>query len=293
MRKIDIHVHICRKKPMNRYGTESTFCTAEEIIAKYEAMDIEKGVILPTVNPECCYMDIQSLEDVTDIIEKYPDRFTWFLNIDPRAVSNSHDSDFTPLIKYYSEKGARGIGELCANLYFDDPMMQNIYNHCQKHNLPLIFHMAPKIGGYYGLADELGMPRLEMMLKKYISVKFLGHSQCFWAEISSDLTQEGRFAYPKGKVKPGRVVELMEEYPNMCGDLSAGSGFNAVSRDPEFGYKFLEKFCDKLYYGTDFCAPENIMPLADFLDDAVQNARISRRAYNKIIRENSMRLLNL
>jgi len=91
------------------------------------------------------------------------------------------------------------------------------------------------------------------------------------------------------------VVELMRKYPNMCGDLSAGSGFNAVSRDPEFGYAFLEEFQDRLYYGTDISDSQDgnrpMLQLAAFLDDAVTNGKISYDAYYKISRGNALKLL--
>ena len=89
----------------------------------------------------------------------------------------------------------------------------------------------------------------------------------------------------------GRLVELLRNYPNMYGDLSAGSGANAVMRDPAFGYKFLEEFQDKLFFGVDYCEPGNFMPLSQYLDDAVENGHISQKAYNKICRENLLALL--
>lgn len=70
----------------------------------------------------------------------------------------------------------------------------------------------------------------------------LGHSQVFWSEIGADVTMQNRSGYPAGRVTPGRLVELMRDYPNLYGDLSAGSGFNAISRDLEFGCAFLEQF---------------------------------------------------
>ena len=99
-----------------------------------------------------------------------------------------------------------------------------------------------------------------------------------------------------GKVAPGgRVVELMRKYPNLCGDLSAGSGYNAMSRDPEFAYAFMEEFQDRLYYGTDICAPSNItnpmLKLASFLDDAMETGKISYAVYEKICRGNALQLL--
>jgi len=91
----------------------------------------------------------------------------------------------------------------------------------------------------------------------------------------------------------GRVVELMREHPNLCGDLSAGSGCNAVSRDPEFGYGFLTEFHDRLFFGTDICAPSNTTPLVDFLREAVEGGGISREVYEQVGWKNAERLLGL
>ena len=33
-------------------------------------------------------------------------------------------------------------------------------------------------------------------------------------------------------------MELLRKYPNLYGDLSAGSGYNAITRDPAFGDAF-------------------------------------------------------
>ena len=95
-----------------------------------------------------------------------------------------------------------------------------------------------------------------------------------------------------GGGRPVRVVELLRKYPNLCCDLSAGSGENAIRRDPEFGYAFLEEFQDRLYFGTDICAPHNEMGLSKYLDEAVTQGHISQIAYEKICRENALRLLN-
>jgi predicted TIM-barrel fold metal-dependent hydrolase len=43
----------------------------------------------------------------------------------------------------------------------------------------------------------------------------------------------------------------LEEFPNLYGDLSAGSGFNALSRDPEFTRGFLRRHQSKLLWATD------------------------------------------
>ena len=64
-----------------------------------------------------------------------------------------------------------------------------------------------------------------------------------------------------------------------------------MRRDPEFAYRFLEEFQDRVLFGTDLCTPIDEINLSGFLDEAVENGRISQTAYNKICRENALRLL--
>ena len=77
--------------------------------------------------------------------------------------------------------------------------------------------------------------------------------------------------------------------------MSAGSGCNAITRDPEFGYAFIEEFQDRLFYGTDICDPDNInssmLYLAKFLDEGVLAGKISYDAYYKVSRGNAEKLL--
>lgn len=43
----------------------------------------------------------------------------------------------------------------------------------------------------------------------------------------------------------------MSDYANLYGDLSAGSGANALTRDPDFAQDFLERHYKKLLWGSD------------------------------------------
>ena len=66
-----------------------------------------------------------------------------------------------------------------------------------------------------------------------------------------------------------------------------------MSRDPAFGYRFLDEFQDRLFFGTDICAPTNQTPLVGFLRDAVDGGHISRACFDKITFRNAVRLLGL
>ena len=56
---------------------------------------------------------------------------------------------------------------------------------------------------------------------------------------------------------------------------------------------FVEQLNDRLYFGTDICAPENDMELSHWLDKAADTGRISRKAYENICRGNAEKLLGL
>jgi len=290
---IDIHVHTTQCGDGPHRGNGENYATPEQLIAMFDERDIAKAVILPSGSPECGHHPL-SVDGCLDIVARYPDRFIPFCNVDPRMLTNSPEANFTPMLEFYKGRGCKGVGEITANLPFDDPLVWNLFRHIEAAGLPVIFHVATQIGGTYGLYDELGLPRFERTLREFPHLAFLGHSQAFWSEISGDVTEETRGGYPKTPVvEGGRVVELMRAHPNLCGDLSAGSGHNAVSRDPAFGYRFLEEFQDRLFFGTDICAPTNHTPLVGFLSDAVAGGHISREAYEKIAWRNAARLLGL
>jgi predicted TIM-barrel fold metal-dependent hydrolase len=173
--------------------------------------------------------------------------------------------------------------------------MENLFAACAECDMPILFHMTNEIGGTYGIVDEAGLRRIEKMLKKYPKLKLIGHSQSFWSEISADVTDETRGGYPQGKITDGRLIALLRECENLYCDLSAGSGGNAVMRDPEYAARFFEEFSDRILYGVDFCHPTNEHPyrLHDYLIEMADSGAISEENYRKVVRDNAIRLLKL
>ena len=294
VKKIDIHAH-ASVSGWPSFAPTIPMVTPEQLIEMYDALGVEMGVLQPLLT-NTVYQPSSNYE-MYQIAQKYPDRFAWFCIFDPWQTINSSDTDFSFFFEFCKEKGAKGMGELCANIPIDDPRMENLLSHCEKAGLPVTIHIG-KLGGEYGIADEDRLPKLEKMLQKFPDLKVLGHSQRFWDEISNYEYRDPEYQFNKGKVIPGgRVVELMRKYPNLLGDLSAGSGYNAMTRDPEFTYAFMEEFADRLYYGIDICRVENIdspmVRLAAFLDDAMLQGKISYDTYYKICRGNAEKLLGL
>ena len=81
----------------------------------------------------------------------------------------------------------------------------------------------------------------------------------------------------------------MEEYPNIYGDLSAGSGANAISRDLEFGREFLIRRQDRVCFGTDYLQPGQAVPQFDLFASMDLPADVRQKVY----RGNAERLLKL
>ncbi|MEG1524423.1 MAG: hypothetical protein RRZ24_06910 [Clostridia bacterium] len=294
LKKLDIHAHVLLEKEYPCWAeSDAMGLTSEELRGMYDVIGVEKGVALPIVSPE--HMTDQfTVRAARMAAQAHPETIGWwFCNVDPRWLSNSPDADLSIPMEYYKSLGAQGIGELTANLPVDDPMMQNLFYHAEKCELPILFHVGRLGGNDYGIVDDLGLYKIEATLQRFPKLKLIGHSQKWWAEISGDCNEENRNGYPKGRVTPGgRLVELLRNYPNLYADLSAGSGGNAIMRDPVFGYQFLEEFQNKLFFGVDYCAITNYMELSNYLDACVEAGHISQKAYNKICRENLLALVS-
>ncbi|MBQ8432610.1 MAG: amidohydrolase family protein [Clostridia bacterium] len=292
--KIDMHVHAqFPGGPQRLRG--GTWPTPAEVREAYDSLGIEKGVEMSRLAPERMHDPITS-RDARALVESYPETLGWwFCALDPRMANNSPRDDLSYYLDFFKERGARGVGELQANLYIDDPRMMNLFYHCQKCDLPVTIHFG-RLGEGCGVADDLGLPRLERVLQEFPDLKILAHAMTFWSEIGADVTEENRNGYPTGRIeREGRVSELLRRYPNLYCDLSAKSGLNALTRDAEFAYGFLEEFYGQILFATDISSPKTIhgtaKRLTDFLDDAYQTGNLSHKAYQHICRENALQLL--
>ena len=293
--KIDMHVHAQAAGGPERLRG-GTWPTPEEVRVAYDAIGIEKGVEMPRLAPERMHDPITS-RDAQYLSEQYPKTLGWwFCAMDPRMANNFPSDNLSYYLDFFKEKGARGVGELQANLYIDDPRMMNLLYHCQRSDLPVTVHFG-KLGEGCGVADDLGLPRLEKVLRELPSLKILAHAMTFWSEISADVTERDRNGYPTGRIKnEGRVAKLLRNYPNLYCDLSAKSGLNALLRDEEYACRFLEEFNEQILFATDISSPKTLngsaKKLSEFLDGAYESGNLSASAYRNICRENALRILN-
>ena len=178
--KIDVHIHAMENELPVKDMWEAPL--PETVIENYKKSGIEKGILQALVSPESRRF-IMTTETVMHIKDKYPESFNFAIGIDPRMFGNNEKADFSKIFEFYKQRGAVSVGEMTANLYFDDPLYDNLLAQCAEFDLPVTIHVSPKVGLAYGVVDEEGLFRIEKMLKKYPKLKVIGHSWDYWNYI--------------------------------------------------------------------------------------------------------------
>lgn len=141
-------------------------------------------------------------------------------------------------------QGALLIAEQKFGVECDAPAMHQIYRLAEERRVPVLMHWQFERHNY-------GFDRFHRILAKYPKVVFIGHAQTWWANIDRKHRDQS-VLYPKGPVTPGGLTDrYLSDYPNMFGDLSAGSGLNALTRDELFTADFLARHQDRLLFGSD------------------------------------------
>jgi uncharacterized protein len=184
------------------------------------------------------------VERVKAIQAKYPNRFAW------SASTDITKPDAVEVLTKAVKDGARGFGELKFHVAADGPELRRMYALAGELGVPILVHFQ-EVPHYEGEGVwSTGFKRFAAMLRAYPKTKFIGHADAFWANVSADYAEQE--SYPAGPIKRGGVTDkLLGDYENLFGDLSANSGNNALSRDPEFTTDFLARHQNKLVFGSD------------------------------------------
>ena len=185
-------------------------------------------------------------------VERCPERFVLGYAPDPRKPES-----VDRLKSAVSMYGVKVYGELKLRMMFDNPDAIAMYRVCGDLGLPVVVHIdyeipSPRPWPWNSYWYGGGVEAFERAVALCPDTVFLGHGPGFWAHMSGD----GKFrkeSYPEGKVLPGgKVTDMMRTHKNLYCDLSAGSGLNALSRDPEHARSFLEEFQDRILFARDY-----------------------------------------
>jgi predicted TIM-barrel fold metal-dependent hydrolase len=276
---VDMHTHL------GQTWNTTVPLTAEELLRWMDAHKIAQAVVLPLVSPESSSY-LLTTDFVLQQTEPFRDRLIPFCCVDPRTSYTGGAKGLLDMLQRYRDAGCKGFGEHKPGVSIDDPRNMALYAACHELKWPLLFHIDNQRN-----LDKPGLPGLTKAVAEHPNCQFIGHGPGWWASISGDATQIDIGGYPKTKVAPGGAIDaLMEKYPNIWGDLSAGSGAGSISRDLDFGREFLIRRQDRIMFGTDFLAPKQAVPQFELFE---QKLTLPEEVAAKIFRNNARKLLAL
>ena len=226
------------------------------------------------------------LADLIIARDRYPDRFILGYCPNPALPTAPELLEAARNIH-----GCRLCGEWKFRMLLDDPRCIELFRTAGRLGMPVTVHIdvpyRPDDTGqltYQPLWYGGSVANLERSIQACPATTFIGHAPGFWRQISGD-ADRALGGYPSAPVSPaGRLYDLFDRYSNLMGDLSAQSGLNALSRDPDHARQFLTRFADRLLLARDDYGPK----LLDFLAALDLPADVQQKLYY----QNAERLLS-
>jgi Predicted metal-dependent hydrolase of the TIM-barrel fold len=267
---IDIHQH-----------TDYSGRSNADLIAHQRTMGITKTVLLPAGSRYGLAAGAGRNDSVVELARQHPSDFVFFANELPDLPQTR------AVLEKYLQLGAIGIGEQKFAVEADSKFIALVAEIAHHYDVPVLLHFE------YGTYN-LGFERFQKTLEQFPQTRFIGHAQTWWANI--DKNADPRILYPKTPVTPGGLTDRwLSDYPNMYGDLSAGSGLNALLRDEDHARGFLARHQDKLLYGSDCNDRDGQGPKCSGSQQLAAIRRLSpdAQATQKILYGNAARLLKI
>jgi predicted TIM-barrel fold metal-dependent hydrolase len=297
---IDMHMHAPRQSDLS--------AAAVELLKNMDACGIEKTILFCGTG--------KAFDDLAAVFGKYPSRIELWCGFDlTGSVPSSTIAELERCVKL----GAKGVGEISdkgaglrgANppMHINDPRMDPVLEKLADLKLPINVHMGdPRWmyepmdphndllfeALYFRLDNKPDILNLEQMastleeaLKKHPRTTFVA---CHFMNQTFDLNRLGR---------------MFDKYPNLYADVSQREAY--VAAIPRFAKQFMEKYSDRLVYGTDqgYSLPmyRNTFHIWETLDEHfyawdVSNTRwplsgvgLSDATLKKLYRDNALRIL--
>jgi len=267
---IDIHQH-------TNYSGRS----AAELVQHQRDMGIARTILLPAGSRYGLAADAGGNDTVVALAAQYPKEYVYFANELPDIP------EARPVLTKYLKRGAIGIGEQKFPVEADSKSIDLIADIAQEFGVPVLLH-------FEYLKYNLGFENFHKVLERHPKVVFIGHAQTWWANI--DKNHQQSVLYPKTKVTPGGITDrLLSDYPNMYGDMSAGSGLNSMLRDEDQAREFLTRHRDKLMFGSD-CSDRKAGSekcLGVRIIAAIRRLAPGKAAERRILHDNAARLMRI
>lgn len=267
---IDIHQH-----------TNYSGRTDDQLVAHQHTMGITKTVLLPAGSSDGLAVGAGGNDTVVALSRRLPGEYKFFANELPNIPETKK------VLEKFLKAGAIGIGEQKFHVECDSKGMQLVASIAAHHGVPVLMHFQHE-------TYNLGFDRFHTMLEKFPKVNFIGHAQTWWGNI--DKNHQQAVMYPKGPVTPGGITDrLLSDYPNVYGDLSAGSGLNALLRDEDHAREFLKRHQNKLIYGSDCNDHDGAGPTCSGSQQlaAVRRLAPDEQVLRKLLSANAARVMKI
>jgi uncharacterized protein len=246
---IDMHMHAPRGRNMDSIALVQ--------IKNMDETGVQKTILFCGTG--------KGFDQLAAVYGKYPDRFELWCGFD---LTGADKPGFGPAtiaeIERCVKLGAKGIGEIIDKgsglargtgpaLHIDDPRMDQILEKLADLKLPISLHVGDprwmyepmdahndllfeafffRLDNKKDILDLDGMiGTLEGALKKHPRTTFV---TCHFMNCTFDLNKLGK---------------MFDKYPNLYADVSQREAY--VGSIPRFGKQFMEKYADRLVWGTD------------------------------------------
>jgi len=224
------------------------------------------------------------LSDLVLAKHRHPDRFV--LGYCPHPAFPSAPALLRAAARIH---GVQVCGEWKFRIPFDDPRSLELFYVAGELGLPVVLHLdVPYLyengrkqyqSCWYGGTVH----NLDRALEACPDTTFIGHAPGFWRELGAHSDSDSRML-PDGPIEEeGRLQQLFRSRPNLMADLSAGSGLNALKRDPAYSEQFLSRFSDRLLFGRDCYGGD--------LQAFLRTLNLGQEVIDKIFFKNAERLL--
>jgi uncharacterized protein len=302
---IDVHAHVYAKTP-------------QEVDAWVRTMD-ETGVQTTVILTGATGSEFDHLVDL--YLKAHPGRFQLYCGLEAKDIEapDYPQRAVAELVRCY-KKGARGVGELSdkgsgythgpqlprgKRLHPDDARLDLFWKKCAELKLPVNIHMADHPSAWrppdnhqerspsYQRYNQFGkdVPSYEEILA--IRDRLLDRQPqtifiaCHFSNQGNDLAT---------------LSKVLDRFPNLNVDMSARS--YELGREPRTAAKFLERYQDRVLFGTDMGrdkkmylawwrlleTPDEYMPGPSWW--RLYGLELSDKALEKIYRGNALKVLN-
>lgn len=260
------------KYPVIDFHSHDDLKTDAEVEQWVKTMDvagIAKSIILS-------YSTGARLDSIVDKYARYKNRFEVWCGFDYTGMDQpGWEQKAVKELERCFKKGARGVGELGDKglgefysmptpgwgMHIDDPRMMPLIKRCGELKMPISIHVAED-AWMYQKPDSLndGLINAAKWQVDMSKAGILDHAQleatlehavrdnpkttfiaCHLANNCSDLSVLSR---------------LFDKYPNLYADIAAR--YAELAPIPRYSHQFLEKYNDRIVYGTDMGAQKEM-----------------------------------